>query len=52
MSTGVAVNFVDVDVPEEGEFVSGSDLEEFLAWRSLKNQGKVEGLLTENPQFC
>lgn len=42
-AAGVAVNFVEAEEAEEGEFVSGSILEEFLAWRSLQNQGKVEG---------
>ena len=45
-AAGAAVNFVNVDASEEGELVSGSELEEFLAWKSLRNQGKAEGSLT------
>jgi len=43
-SGGAAVNFVNIDMPDEGAFVSGADLEEFLAWKgSTVNQGKAEG---------
>lgn len=45
-AAGAAVNFVNVDASEEGELVSGSELEEFLAWKSLRNQGKAEGSST------
>ena len=30
-AAGAAVNFVDVDASEEREFISGSELKEFLA---------------------
>jgi len=45
-AAGAVVNFINADVPEEGELVSGSEWEEFLAWKNLRNQGKVEGSST------
>lgn len=45
VAAGVAVNFIDMEEAEEGEFISGTVLEEFLAWKSL-NQGKAEGSST------